>query len=114
MDELDPYRDMPISSKEDLALDPSEYSTEASGMNGGFRGQHADMSPVRTGNGLGYGGQEGHTAVGRREAAPLSAQASDLAIRRFRLTRSVGLFRYLKTNCFLRERVRRKSIKSLF
>lgn len=81
MDELDPYRDMPMSSKEDLALDASEYSTETFGMNGGFGGQHADadadMPPVRTDNGLlGYGGQGGHTVVGRREGAPLSAQAS--------------------------------------
>lgn len=82
MDELDPYRDMPISSKEDLALDASEYSTETSGMNGGVRG-HADMPPARTDNGLGYGGQGGHTVLGRREGAPLSAQASYLAVRLF-------------------------------
>lgn len=76
MDELDPYRDMPVSSREDFALDIPEYSTETSGMNGGFRGKHADVPPVRTDNRLGYGGQGGSSGLGRREGAPLSAQAS--------------------------------------
>lgn len=80
MDELDPYRDMPMSSKEDLALDAPEYSSETSGMNGSLRGQHADMPPVRTDNGLGYGGQAGHSRAARREGVPLSAQASYLGI----------------------------------
>lgn len=87
MDELDPYRDMPVSSKEDLALDVPEYSTETSGINGGYRGQHADMPPVRTDNGLGHGGQ---TRVGRREGAPLSAQASYVGICLFLLIRICG------------------------
>lgn len=109
MDELDPYRDMPMSSKEDLALDAPEYSTEASGMNGSSRRQHADMAPVRTDNGLGYGGQAGHSRAGRREGAPLSAQASCLGICLFpfdsyiEYTKYVGQFGYLKADCFLRE-----------
>eukprot|EP00903_Cladosiphon_okamuranus_P012281 g11517.t1 len=81
MDELDPYRDMPVSSKEDLALDVPQYSIEASGMNGGFRGQHADMPPIRIDNGLehrGHGGQGGQARMGR-EGAPLSAQAEAAA-----------------------------------
>eukprot|EP00752_Nemacystus_decipiens_P017947 g16087.t1 len=79
MDELDPYRDMPMSSNEDLALDAPEYSIETSGMNGSLRGQQADVPPVRTDNGLGYGGQAGHSRAGRREDAPLSAQAEAAA-----------------------------------
>lgn len=103
MDELDPYRDVPVSSKEDLALDAPEYSAETStsAMNGGFRGQHADMPPVRTVNGLGYGGQGGHTRVGRREGAPLSAQASYLVM--LPSDSNGGQFVYLKADAFLRE-----------
>lgn len=85
MDELDPYRDMPASSIDEpllvSALDAMEYTPERSGMNGGVRDQHADVSPARRDNGLKHWEQGGHTMPGRRDVGPLSAQASSLAIR---------------------------------
>ncbi len=74
-DELDPYRDMPISSTDESLLLPT-HDAERPGMNGGFR----EAPPVRTGNGLGHGRQGGHSMAGRRGGGPLSAQASHLAI----------------------------------
>ena len=80
MDELDPYQDIPMPSEEDLELDAPEYSSETSGMNGSFRGQHADMPPVHTDNGLLHGGQAEHLRPGQREGAPRSAQVSYVGI----------------------------------
>lgn len=95
MDELDPYRDMPASSKDESLLLPAlgamEYTTERSGMNGGLREQHADTPPARRDNGVRHW-QEGHTMTGQREGGPLSAQASYLAICVLPADSYVGLF----------------------
>lgn len=84
MDELDPYREMPASSKDEPlllpALDAMEYTTERSIMNGGLREQHADAPPARRDNGVRQWEQGGHAMAGRQEGGPLSAQASCLAI----------------------------------
>ncbi|CAM9439045.1 unnamed protein product, partial [Pylaiella littoralis] len=83
MDELDPYREMPASSKDEPlllpALDAMEYTTERSIMNGGLREQHADAPPARRDNGVRQWEQGGHAMAGRQEGGPLSAQAEAAA-----------------------------------
>lgn len=96
MDELDPYRDMPVPSEEESSLLPSidslEHFASNSGMNGGLKELHSEMRPVGTDNGIGQGG---HT-MERRERGALSAQASFLHMGR---PLCWGLSRCLKTAC---------------
>lgn len=82
MDELDPYRNMPLPSEEESSLLPSGDSIEHfignSGMNGGSRESHPEMRTIRLDNGIGQGG---HT-MERRERGALSAQVRFLRVGR--------------------------------
>ncbi|CAN0296294.1 unnamed protein product [Scytosiphon promiscuus] len=79
IDELDPYRNMPLPPEEELSLLPStapvEHTVGNSGMNGGIREPQFEERPVRLDNGFRQVGQ----TMERRERGVLSAQAEAAA-----------------------------------